>query len=161
MVFNSEAFAAILVIILFVWTSVLTIMLLGSIAHYNRLTRGITKHGLSSVLERILEREQDLRETSGKLEKAVAMLTQDGEFHVSRIGLIRFNPFSDTGGSQSFTLALLDGRDNGLVMTSLYARTGNRWYVKEIRKGKASGVELSSEESAAIKRAQVIYKATI
>ena len=40
-------------------------------------------------------------------------------------------------------------------MTSLYARTGNRWYVKEVRSGKGKELELSKEEQSAIKRAQI------
>jgi len=158
MVFNGDGILLLLFIVLILWTGTLTFFLLRTIAHYNRLTRDITKHDLTSVLERILQREQELHLSSKKLEKTVADLTHDGAFHLSRIGLVRFNPFSDTGGSQSFTLAILDGRDSGLVMTSLYARTGNRWYVKEIRGGKAQGVELSKEETAAIKRAQPIQE---
>jgi hypothetical protein len=161
MVFNGDGVQLLLVIILILWTSTLTYLLLRTKAHYNRLTRDITKHDLTSVLERILEREQELQTSSKKLEKDVATLAHDGAFHLSRLGLVRFNPFLDTGGSQSFTLAILDSRDNGLVMTSLYARTGNRWYVKEIRGGKAKGVELSKEEMAAIQRAQPIQEQTV
>ncbi len=156
MVFNGDGILRALVVFLTLWTSVLTFLTFRAIAHYNRLTRGITKHDLTAVLERILERERELHVTSEKLQKAVDLLNRDGAFHISRIGLVRFNPFSDTGGSQSFSLAILDGRDNGLVMTSLYARTGNRWYVKEVRAGKGRGVELSKEEAAAMKRAQSI-----
>ena len=143
-------------VLLVLWVVALTIILWRMRAHYNRLTHGITKHALTEVLEKVLERERELRFVTGKLEKAVETLNRYGAFHMSRIGLVRFNPFSDTGGSQSFTLAILDGKDNGLVMTSLFARTGNRWYVKEIREGKSRGIELSKEEMAAIKRAQTL-----
>ncbi len=160
MVFSGDGILFVLVTVLILWAGTLTFILFRTRAHYNRLTRDITKHDLLSVLERILEREQELQTSVKKLEAAVAALTHDGTLHLSRIGLVRFNPFSDTGGSQSFTLAILDSRDNGLVMTSLYARTGNRWYVKEIHKGNARGVELSKEESSAIKRAQPIQEQT-
>jgi hypothetical protein len=52
-------------------------------------------------------------------------------------------------------MALLDGADNGVVMTSLYGRNGNRWYVKEIHSGKGKNLELSKEEETAIKQAKV------
>lgn len=158
MVFNADAMVLGLVVLLVIWASALTAMLFRTKAHYNALTKGITKHSLTSVLERILLKQREFDAASGKLEKAIEVLNRDGAFHMSRIGLVRFNPFSDTGGSQSFTLAILDGKDNGLVMTSLYARTGNRWYVKEIREGRGKGIELSREEAAAIKRAQVIQE---
>ena len=51
-------------------------------------------------------------------------------------------------------MAILDESDTGVVMTSLYARTGNRWYVKEVVKGKGKELELSREELAAITQAQ-------
>lgn len=156
MVFNPDAMMTTLVIVLFFWVSVLSMVLFRIKAHYNKLTRGVTKHDLLSVLERVLEREKGLEAVCKDLEEKVRVLKQEGHFHLSRIGLVRFNPFSDTGGSQSFTLAMLDGQDNGLVMTSLYARTGNRWYVKEVRNGKSPELELSKEELSAIKRAQIL-----
>jgi hypothetical protein len=69
-----------------------------------------------------------------------------------RVGLVRFNPFEDTGGNQSFALALLDAEGNGWVLSSLHARTGTRVYAKAIRGGRSDGA-LSDEEAAAIKQA--------
>ena len=69
-----------------------------------------------------------------------------------RVGLVRFNPFEDTGGNQSFALALLDADGNGWVLSSLHARTGTRVYAKSIRGGRSDGA-LSEEETAAIKQA--------
>lgn len=158
MVFNAEAMQLGLIILLALWTGALTVTLYRTKAHYNALTNGITKHDLGSVLEQILHRQQESNVTTKKLKVAIDELSHDGAFHMSRIGLVRFNPFSDTGGSQSFTLALLDGKDNGLVMTSLYARTGNRWYVKEVKNGQGLGIELSKEETTAIKRAQKLQE---
>ena len=69
-----------------------------------------------------------------------------------RVGLVRFNPFEDTGGNQSFALALLDAEGNGWVLSSLHARSGTRVYAKAIREGRPEGA-LSEEEAAAIKQA--------
>ena len=55
---------------------------------------------------------------------------------LQRIGLVRFNPFEDTGGNQSFALALLDAHGNGLVVSSLHSRTGTRVYGKAITGGR-------------------------
>lgn len=89
------------------------------------------------------------------LAQTITKLEEEEKTHFQKIGIVRFNPFSDTGGSQSFTMALLDKEDNGVVMTSLYARTGNRWYIKSIKDGSGKDVELSREEKAAIKQAKV------
>ncbi len=151
MVFNGGSLIWIAIVL---WLSVLSTFLFRMIGHYNRLTYGISKQGLKEILEEILKNQQGLQRHVDQLEERISELNSDGKLHIQKIGLVRFNPFSDTGGSQSFTLALLDGHDNGLVMTSLYARTGNRWYVKEVHTGKGKEYELSKEEQTAIQKAQ-------
>jgi len=121
------------------------------ISHYNRLTSGISTHSLKESLEKILDAYSKNKKDIAVLSQTITRLEQEGQTHLQRIGIVRFNPFSDTGGSQSFTIALLDKEDNGIVMTSLYARTGNRWYIKYIKGGVGVDVELSKEEKAAIK----------
>lgn len=141
------------------WVICLTVWLYRATSHYNRLTRGITKLGLKDVLESLVRNQDSLKKRTKDVENAIIKLDRDGLRHVQRVGVVRFNPFSDTGGAQSFTLALLDGHDTGIVMTSLYARTGNRWYIKEIVEGKGKDIELSKEEQAAIKHAMAFeYK---
>lgn len=68
------------------------------------------------------------------------------------VGLVRFSPFHDTGGDQSFTLAVLDGRCDGVVMTGLHSRTDSRLYAKPIQGGE-SEYTLIPEEREAISRA--------
>jgi len=96
-----------------------------------------------------------LRKLEGSVERLsfdVENLKKEIKFPIQKFGLIRFNPFSDIGGDQSFSIALLDGRGNGLVITSLYAREGNRVFAKPIEKGN-SIYPLSKEEKEAIKKA--------
>jgi hypothetical protein len=69
-----------------------------------------------------------------------------------RFNLVRFNPFSDTGGEQSFVVSLLDGGGNGILLTSLHGRGVTRIYAKKVTAGKADQ-ELSSEEKLALKEA--------
>ena len=69
-----------------------------------------------------------------------------------RVGLVRYNPFEETGGNQSFALALLDANGDGWVLSSLHARSGTRVYAKAITGGR-SDAALSDEETAAIKQA--------
>lgn len=68
-----------------------------------------------------------------------------------RIGIIRFNPFKDVGGDQSFAIALLNGKNNGLVISSLYTKEGTRVYSKSIAGGKSEKYPLTEEEEEAIK----------
>ena len=72
---------------------------------------------------------------------------------IQRVGVVRFNPFPDTGGNQSFVMALLDARGDGVVLSSLHSRGGTRVYLKQVNAGKAE-TALSEEELEAIRRAR-------
>jgi len=72
---------------------------------------------------------------------------------VHRTGLVRFNPFKDIGGDQSFSLALLDGKSSGITLSSLHTREGTRVYVKPIIKGKSEKYTLTEEEKQSIQLA--------
>jgi hypothetical protein len=71
---------------------------------------------------------------------------------IRKTGVVRFNPFNNMGGNQSFVIALLDGKNNGFVISSLFIKEGNRVYTKAIKKGKSEHA-LSREETEAIKMA--------
>lgn len=152
MVFNESA-VLVFFFVLAAWLIGLSIIVLRMVRHYNHLTGGKDAR-MQDVLEGLLQTQKGLRGETQELFRALDEVKKDGRLHVQRVGLVRFNPFSDTGGSQSFTLALLDGHDNGLVMTSLYARTGHRWYVKEIVSAKGKELALSKEEQAAVQKAK-------
>jgi len=72
---------------------------------------------------------------------------------VQKVGIVRFNPFGDVGGNQSFVIALLDNSLNGVIIQGLYSRDGVRVYSKKIKKGK-SEYALGKEEEEAIKIAE-------
>lgn len=93
----------------------------------------------------LLNHNKNLKE----LGKILAELVENNRFNVQKVGLIRFNPFADTGGNISFALALLDGHNNGIVISSLYSREGSRIYAKPIENGQSSH-HLTEEEREAI-----------
>jgi hypothetical protein len=80
-------------------------------------------------------------------------MQKDGLLHIQKIGLLRFNPFKDTGGDQSFILSLSDANDTGVVISGLYSRSGTRWYTKKVINGKAVEHDLSEEEKKVLKEA--------
>ncbi len=86
-----------------------------------------------------------LRKTVSDLEAPVARSVQC-------VGVVRYNPFGDTGGDQSFAVALLDQRGDGVVISSLHGRTATRFYAKPVKAG-ASHTTLSEEEEQAIQQA--------
>jgi hypothetical protein len=156
MVFNGDMFSGVIFFVVIAWVVGLSVIVLRMVRHYNTLTGTTNKTGLKDVLEVLLASQKGLQSQTKDLYKIIDEVKRDGRLHIQRVGLVRFNPFSDTGGSQSFTLSLLDGHDNGLVMTSLYARTGHRWYIKEVISGKGKELVLSKEEQTAVQKAKPV-----
>jgi len=70
---------------------------------------------------------------------------------IHKVGILRFNPFGDIGGDQSFSVAFLDGKNSGVVISSLHTREGTRVYAKPVDKGEAEKYPLTEEEKKAIK----------
>ena len=71
-----------------------------------------------------------------------------------KIKTLRFNPFNDIGGNQSFVICILDENNNGCLLTSLHNRENTRTYAKEIINGQAAGKNvLSKEEKECLQKA--------
>jgi hypothetical protein len=116
------------------------------------ITRGERGRSLESILDAHLDKVYAVAAELDEVAARSAMLEATGKRAFQKVGLVRFNPFEDTGGNQSFALALLDAEGDGLVLSSLHARTGTRIYAKTLTAGRAEGA-LSNEESEALQRA--------
>ena len=116
------------------------------------LTRGHEGVDLATVLDRHLDTVEEVRRQLEVLASRTRGVEEQGRLAFQRVGLVRFNPFEDTGGNQSFALALLDANLDGFVMSSLHARSGTRVYAKALAGGR-SATQLSSEESEALRLA--------
>lgn len=99
----------------------------------------------SSRVEKVDRDLLSLSEDYRRLETLAGLASQ-------KISIVRFNPFGDTGGDQSFALAVLDAHDSGYVLTSIHGRQGTRAYVKPVDNGK-SKYTLSAEEKQALQQA--------
>ena len=116
------------------------------------LTRGADERSLEAVLDAHLDKVFAVAHQVDDLATRTGLLETAGRKAFSRVGLVRYNPFEETGGNQSFALALLDANGNGWVLSSLHARSGTRVYAKGIAGGR-SDAALSEEETAAIRQA--------
>lgn len=141
--------------ITFFWLIVLSYYLYQTIIHYRKLVEGVKKDNLADILDNILAKLKKNRTDIEGLDNQLQMLSKDSIDYVQKIGILRFNPFADTGGDQSFILSILDGRDNGIVLTSLHNRGATRWYAKNVRNGKGVDHQLSEEEQKAIRQAEL------
>ena len=104
-------------------------------------------------IEEVLARLEELANNFEKLSEELDALKKKSKFSVQKVALIRFNPFREVGGDQSFSVALLDGNNSGVVITSLYSREENRVYGKPVKNGESEYL-LSQEEKEAIERAR-------
>lgn len=107
---------------------------------------------LESIIGEIGKRLRDTEEEFKRLRNDVARVDVMAGNAIQKVGVLRFNPFEDVGGDQSFAAALLDSEDNGVIISSLYTREGTRVYAKPLVKGQ-SKYHLSREEEEAIRRA--------
>ncbi len=118
-----------------IWLVVLSIIFGKMLAHYNKLTKGLTDQSFKSVLENLMKDINVAKKDIDYLKSYCGKMQQEGLLHIQRVGLLRFNPFKDTGGDQSFILALCDANDTGVIISGLYSRSGTRWYTKRVANG--------------------------
>lgn len=104
---------------------------------------------IAQQIKRQIKSEKDIQELFKSSRESWKLIAKC----IQKVGVVRFNPFKDTGSDQSFAIALMDLSDNGLVISSLFTREGTRVYSKPLEKGK-SKYQLSEEEAAAMKQAQ-------
>ncbi len=149
MVYNYLTLA--LVVIVFV----LSFFVLRSFFYLRRLFIKSDKKSIENLLEKILAQEEKNKVDIEKLSKKIYEIEKDGKYHIQKLGVVKFNPFKEMGGEHSFSIAILDGKDNGVIITSLHGRERTRVYSKVVRNGKST-LSLSSEEEKALKIAQKI-----
>ncbi|EKE13415.1 MAG: hypothetical protein ACD_13C00021G0017 [uncultured bacterium] len=136
-----------------VWLLALSFFLYRFFALYKKLTKGIEVTDIKKILEKILVRGDENTKNIKELVKKIDIIDDNDRRHIQKVGLVRFNPFSELGGDHSFCLAILDDRDTGVVITGLHTRDRTRVYMKDIKNGKSS-LELSAEEKKAVVDAQ-------
>lgn len=96
--------------------------------------------------EEVTKQVLDYRKELDNLRNKLTEVEKLGLRHVQKAALLRYNPYNDTGGDQSFSLAMLDSCGSGTVLTSLHARSGTRVFAKPVKSGKGSKYRLSEEE---------------
>jgi Protein of unknown function (DUF4446) len=143
--------------ILFVWIMTLEWRFMRSTRTIRRLFTGRTGVDLEQMLRAYLQRVDHTDNMVGELVTRTTQLEKTSPTHVQHVGVIRFNPFADKGGDQSFAVALLDDHADGVVFSGLHSRGDSRVYSKPIVGG-SSTYALTEEEKEAISRAMAKKK---
>ncbi len=116
------------------------------------LTRGDDGENLADILEAHLDKVYAVARRQDELDVRAGALEARAGHTLQGVSLVRFNNFDDTGGNQSFALAMADPEANGVVISSLHARNQTRVYAKAVARGVAEGA-LSAEEGEALREA--------
>jgi hypothetical protein len=104
----------------------------------------------------LLEQLEEVHELDQEIQELFEISNQLRDLclkSLHKTSVIRFNPFKEVGGNQSFSVVLLDGKNSGVIISSLHTREGTRVYAKPVLTGDANGFPLTEEEKAAIAQA--------
>lgn len=107
---------------------------------------------LQEILEKHIEKINKTIAKNDELEKFCVKLDTDIKSCIQKIGIYRYNAYMDTGSDLSFTLALLDENNNGVVLNGIYSREMSNIYAKPVENGN-SIYKVTEEEQEALKRA--------
>jgi len=139
-------------IALLVWVVYLQVRLYLASKRHRQILKGVKIGNLEeALLEQVKKIERNSTDIK-ELSEFAQEISDTTDICIKKVALIRFNPFEDAGGDQSFAVALLDTFDNGVIISSLHSRDGTRVYAKPITKGRTKH-HLSDEEKAVLKKA--------
>ena len=153
--------AVVVLVALLAWNIFLQLSVSRMRKNQEQLFSGKTGTDLEKI---ILDHSHNLKELDRDIQDLYGISNQINNLanrSVHKVGVIRFNPFKDLGGDQSFSIALLDGQNNGVVISGLHTREGNRVYAKPVEKGQAVRHPLTVEEQEAIKLAEASAEANL
>jgi len=120
---------------------------------YNRLMSDSAGDSLQEMLEDHIRRVRGTLDRVDALERLAHDLQRTLGYSMQWVGMVRFNPFRDTGGDQSFAIAMADAHGNGIILSSLYRHNVTRVYAKPLSSWKSTH-PLTEEELEAIEVAR-------
>lgn len=137
---------------LFAWLAFLEYRYRTLARNYRAMMTGRTGADLETALLDYLARVNRADQSVQAHDERLATLEEYRPYQIQHVSLVRFNPFGDKGGDQSFAIAVLDDHTDGFVLTCLHARADIKVYAKPIRGGQST-YTLTPEEKDAIARA--------
>lgn len=141
--------AGIFIVILMIWVIVLSVKL-SRIARAQR--RMIGETGVPQLEDVLARVHADVSNVERKQAEQDAKLAAQGKRLAAlkgRVGVHRFNAFADQGGEISFSVAIVNEEQDGVVLTGIHSREQTFLYAKPLNKGDSS-FQLTPEEKTAI-----------
>lgn len=136
----------------FIWLGTLTFLVLKQKSFFKELFPKDNSRDIRNKFKEVLDAISGFEKENLMLDNRLTGFKKESLGNLQNLAVLKYNPYNDTGGEQSFSLALLNGKLSGIILTSLHSRSGTRIYLKEIKSGK-SELELSNEEAQVLKQA--------
>lgn len=119
---------------------------------YRKMMQGSDGANLERLLISHIEEVRQAVDEVKKLSETCQRMEITSKACIQKIGIIRFNAFEDTGSDLSYSIALLDGNNNGVILSSIFGRNESRAYAKPVVAGQSSYF-LTGEEKQALESA--------
>lgn len=149
-----------LLIFFFVWLATLSFFLIRANNKWQKIIKEGKKINLVQILENIVAKQDQQALKLEKVDNEITRIRLSTDSYFQKLAITRFNPFESTGGDQSFIIALLNGQNDGFIISSLHSRTNTRVYAKQVSRGKPTFHQFSKEEKELVEKAARL-KATI
>lgn len=149
---SSYAIIAILLLALLAWNITLHWQIHQATKKIKAMFKGTKAEDLESIIFEQIKRLRQTEKTIQEMNNFSKYLERMCLKSIQKVGIVRYNPFRDMGGDQSFSIALLDAKDSGVTISSLFTREGTRVYTKPIKLGQSKH-QLTEEEQKAIEEA--------
>lgn len=120
---------------------------------YSTLMASYDKGNLESIIQQLISKQENYLNQLQAVEGRVAGIEARLPEHIDRVAVLRYNAFPDVGGNLSFSVALLNQKGSGLVISGIHGRSGTLIYAKDIQSFSSSH-PLSEEEQQAIMMAR-------
>ena len=147
--------AAIALAVVCLITIILLIITLCKLKKVNRridtLTRGKDAETMEDSILNFFEKVEALEDAEIKMHRDIREIKENLKITYQKTGLVKYDAFREMSGALSYSLALLDKENNGILISSMYSREGCYTYAKDIVKGECK-INLSDEEAEALKQ---------
>jgi hypothetical protein len=151
-----QGYITMTLIVIIILMLILVIVLFSSLSslekRYRRLTRGVNNKNIEELIVNYLEKVEESRKIAEDARELCNNLNNKVDQCIQKVAVLRYKAFENVGGDLSFSIALLDNNNYGVILTGIYGRDDSTTYAKPIEKG-ISRYDLSDEEQHVLNEA--------
>lgn len=119
---------------------------------YAKFMKGKDAKSLEQEIEGLYDDNDYIKQEAEKNRKDIKDIQKRMEYCYQKLGIVKYDAFSQMGGQLSFCLALLNEKDDGFILNSVQSSEGCYTYTKEVKKGECA-ITLGEEEKKALDQA--------